>query len=157
VDTLYNLALAYDDDFLKDWQKAYDTCAEAIEVLETRVRAVSSPETRRAVAENQAKIYHRMVSLCIRLGKIEEALSYAERGKSRTLVERLHLAQLMPSDIEVQNKLEELRTVENLADFEAINSGSESRDFEGFSGRRTVFHSLPTIQTVPRENRHFRK
>jgi CHAT domain-containing protein len=140
VDTLYNLTLAYDDS--DDKQNAYKTCAEAIEVLETRIRALSYAETRRAIAENQANLYHRMVSLCIRLGKIEEALSYAERGKSRTLVEMLHSAQLQPSEkvpekvreafLAVRNKLEELRYLREAGetatprDFETRESSPES-------------------------------
>ncbi|HHC24204.1 MAG TPA: CHAT domain-containing protein, partial [Desulfobacterales bacterium] len=120
VNTLYNLTLTYDK--LEYLQNAYTTCSEAIHVLEKYVRAVSSEETRRALAENQAKIYHRMVSLCIRLSRFQEALSCAERGKSRTLVEMLHSAELMPSEkvpedmraafVSVRKKIEELRQSE---------------------------------------------
>ncbi|MCP4409501.1 MAG: CHAT domain-containing protein [Gammaproteobacteria bacterium] len=119
VTTLYNLALAYDTDPLHDIQMAYTACAKAIRVLETHVRAVSSAETRRAVAENQARMYHKMVSLCIHLRYMEDALSFAERGKSRTLAEMLHAAQLQPSErvpeeirdtfLKVRDKIDELR------------------------------------------------
>ena len=121
VNTLYNLTLTYDK--LEDLQNAYTTCSEAIHVLEKYVRAVSSEETRRAVAEFYGgRVYARMVSLCIRLGRFQEALSCAERGKSRTLVEMLHSAELMPSEkvpedmraafVSVRKKIEELRQSE---------------------------------------------
>jgi len=165
VETLYNLALAYDEYPLNDWHKAYDTCAQAIDVLETRVRAVSSAETRRAVAEKEAKIYHRMVSLCIRMGKTEEALSYAERGKSRTLVEMLHAAQLTPSEkvpedvrnafVAVRDKLEELHRVQEAGETVAVRdfeiTGAETPDSESFSERRIIFRSFPASLTAPRE------
>jgi len=158
VDTLYNLTVAYDNDFLKDWQNAYQTCAKAIEVLETRIRAVSSAETRRALAENQAKIYHRMVSMCIRLGKPDEAVSFAERGKSRTLVEMIHAAQLQPSEtvpkdireafIAVRDKLDELRNRQQMGEKET------PRDFEIIKddGERGIkFRSFPVDYTSRRE------
>ncbi|WP_207682746.1 CHAT domain-containing protein [Desulfonema magnum] len=166
VDTLYNLALAYDDDFLRDWQKAYDTCAHAIEVLETRVRAVSSAETNRAVAEKQAKIYHRMVSLCIRLGKREEAISFAERGKSRTLVEMLHASRLEPSEdvpkdvretfLALREKLEQLRQAQESGeheiprDFEIRTPSPQDRDTDDFSERRVKFRPVPVTMASPK-------
>jgi tetratricopeptide (TPR) repeat protein len=166
VDTLYNIALVYDDDFLKDWQKAYDTCAEAIEVLETRVRAVSSAETRRAVAEFYGgRIYAKIVSLCIRLDKTEEALSYAERGKSRTLVEMLHSAQLMPSEkvpedmrkafLALREKLEQLRYMQDLGEKAVARDFKieiPPSDTEVFSERRFAFRNISVTESSPRED-----
>ena len=74
VGTLYNLALAYDD--LNDKQNAYETCAKAIKVLETRIRPFChSVESRIALSKEElAKLYNQMVALCISLGKTEEAI-----------------------------------------------------------------------------------
>ncbi len=88
VNILYNLALAYED--LNDKQNTYYTYAKAIDVLETRIRAFCSVEFRIALSGKWAKLYHKMVSLCIALDKLEDAIQYAERGKSRTFVEMLY-------------------------------------------------------------------
>ncbi len=92
IQTLFNCASAYDTSVYGKQEKACEFYQEAIHILETEVRAVSSVETRRSVAENSAEIYHRMISLCIRLGRLENSLVYAERGKSRTLLEMIYSA-----------------------------------------------------------------
>gem|GEM_PF-1849402 len=132
VDTLFNMAFAYNK--ASHYNQALERLIETIDLMETGIRAFSFAETRRSLAENRSEIYHLTVSLCIRLGKTEEALSYAERGKSRTLVEMLHSAQLTPSEkmpenlrnsfFAVREKLGQLRYMQE--------SGEEAvpRDFE---------------------------
>ncbi len=97
------------------------------------------------IAEKQADIYALIVSLCIRLSKIDEAIQYTERGKSRTLVEMLHTAQLEASEVvseevrtafkQVREKLDELEYIlqagqkESVRDFEIKNNGERGLRF----------------------------
>lgn len=112
VNALYNLALAYDTPQLNNCQKAYDICIEAIEILENHIRVTSSFENRHSLVKSYRGLYSKMVSLCIRLGRVNESINYAERAKSRSLVERFHSVRLQPSgDVpkEIREKLLSVR------------------------------------------------
>ncbi|MBN2287673.1 MAG: CHAT domain-containing protein [Tissierellales bacterium] len=137
VNTLSNIAFAYTKSPLENWQAAYNYCAEAIQVLEKHIRIVSTIETRHVLAERYGvNLYPLIVTLCtIHLNKIDEAIGYAERAKSRTLVEMLHTLQLNPSkDIPIGIReafLESRQKVIELRYFRQIKEQEVSNNFKG--------------------------
>ncbi len=92
-------------------EKAYNTFKSAIDTVESlREEIVSGEETKRKHAEQWNGTYIKMVEVCLELGKINEAIEYVERSKTRNLVELIldrDLKTIFP--LEVANQLEELR------------------------------------------------
>ena len=157
VDVLQNLAIAYENKSLQEVQEAYTSYKEAIRGLETHIRAVASASTRRSVAEEHASVYASMVSLCKRLGKAEETFSYAERGKSRTLVEMLHTAQLEPSEIvpeELRTAFKQVRG--KLDEFEYLQQAGQQESARNFKIEYDINHGsrfrlVEVDERTPRE------
>jgi len=109
AETAFNLGLAYQDK--RDFDLAYQTFADAINTVETmRGEIVSGEEVKRKQSEEWNKLYHRMVEVCLALGKKTEAIEYAERSKTRTLIELIlerDFHNIFPTD--VISQLEQLR------------------------------------------------
>ncbi|MEB3278849.1 MAG: CHAT domain-containing protein [Lyngbya sp.] len=109
TDTLFNLGLAYQD--AEKWQDAYDTFCDAIYTTESlREEILSGDESKQKFAEQSNKLYRRTVETCLQLNKPIEALEYAERSKTRNLVEQILLRDsdnIFPSD--VADQLAQLR------------------------------------------------
>ncbi|MEB3179801.1 MAG: CHAT domain-containing protein [Nostocaceae cyanobacterium] len=88
----------------------------AINTVETmRGDIVSGEETKRKQSEEWNKLYRRMVEACLALGKEIEAIEYAERSKTRNLVELIlerDFYTIFPPDVITQ--LETLRYEINL-------------------------------------------
>ncbi|GET42064.1 TPR repeat-containing protein [Microseira wollei NIES-4236] len=109
ADTLFNLGLAYQ----KNNQKhlAYDAFADAIETVELmRYEIVSGDESKQKLAEKHNQIYRLMIEVCLAMGKPTVAIEYAERSKTRNLVEQIltrDLHKIFPP--EVVKELEQLR------------------------------------------------
>ncbi|WP_053221585.1 CHAT domain-containing protein [Limnoraphis robusta] len=109
TDTLFNLGLAYQD--AEKWQDAYDTFCDAIYTTESlREEILSGDESKQKLAEEWTKLYVNIVKTCLQLNKPIEALEYAERSKTRNLVEQILLRDsdnIFPPD--VADKLAQLR------------------------------------------------
>jgi CHAT domain-containing protein len=86
AETLFNLGLAYRHQ--NQLPLAYSTFATAIETVETlRGEIVSGDEVKQKLAEEWNKLYTQMVEVCLKLGNSIQAIEYAERSKTRNLVE----------------------------------------------------------------------
>ena len=107
--TLFNLGIAYQN--AQQFIEAYTTFNRAIETVDLlRVEIVSGDESKRKQAEEWSVLYCRMVEVCLELDKITEAIEYAERSKTRNLVELIldrDLKTIFPSEVVTQ--LEQLR------------------------------------------------
>ena len=107
--TLYNLGLAYQD--AKRFNEAYTTFEQAIETVESlRDEILSGDESKRKQAEKWNNLYRFMVEICLELKEDTQAIEYAERSKTRNLVELIlerDLKTIFPP--EVVTKLEQLR------------------------------------------------
>ncbi len=68
---------------------ALQYCTEAVELFETQVRSESSLAEQFALSAETADLYELAVALCLQSGDMEQAFEYVERGKSRTLAERV--------------------------------------------------------------------
>jgi CHAT domain-containing protein len=107
--TLFNLGLAYKENNQK--YLAYHAFADAIETVELlREEVVSGEKFKQKLAEEHNQIYQSMVEVCLAMDKPTEAIEYAERSKTRNLVEQLltrNLHNILPS--KVVKQLEQLR------------------------------------------------
>ncbi|MGL5063295.1 MAG: CHAT domain-containing protein, partial [Microcoleus sp.] len=107
--TLFNLGLAYKENNQK--YLAYHTFADAIEIVELlREEIVSGEEFKQKLAEEHNQIYQSMVEVCLEMGNHTAAIEYAERSKTRNLVEQIltrDLHNIFPAD--VVKELEKLR------------------------------------------------
>ena len=121
VNVLFNLGFSYQ--IAGNFIKAYDTFKEVSDILELfrdeivarrkaekneekEVAFTSVRETdKKALAETWNILYQYMVEICLKLNKITEAIEYAERSKTRNLVELILSRQfniIFPADVVTQ-------------------------------------------------------
>jgi CHAT domain-containing protein/TPR repeat protein len=112
IETLFNLGLAYNNG--RQFRDAYDAFAAAIDTLESLrgeiVSGYGREEDKQKLAEKWNQLYQGMVKVCLTLGNTTEAIEYAERSKTRNLVELIltrDLYSIFPP--EIVNQLEQLR------------------------------------------------
>lgn len=85
---LYSLGSIYKE--TQRLQEAYDIFKTAIDNLnELRGEISSGEEAKRKQAEEWNKLYINMVKVCLELGRHTEAIEYAERSKTRNLIEQI--------------------------------------------------------------------
>lgn len=116
IETLFNLGFAYQE--AEDFHQANTIFANAIETLEL-LRAeilsnsgleIDKQDAHRKLAEKWNKLYELMVDNCLKLGYYNDAIEYAERSKTRNLVELIlnrDLKTIFPS--EIVSQIEQLR------------------------------------------------
>ncbi|NES19741.1 MAG: tetratricopeptide repeat protein [Symploca sp. SIO3E6] len=89
-DSLFNLGLAYRE--AQQWQDAYDTFVATIQTTEfLREEILSGDESKQKLAEEWNRLYRYMLETCLQLNQPTKALEYAERSKTRNLVEAIFL------------------------------------------------------------------
>jgi CHAT domain-containing protein/TPR repeat protein len=69
------------------WEEAIKAYELAIEAIETTRNWTPSESRRQAIMENVIDVYFNMVQACINAGDLKKALEYAERSKSKLLVD----------------------------------------------------------------------
>jgi tetratricopeptide (TPR) repeat protein len=90
ADTSFNLGLAYQE--ATQWQNAHTTFANAINTVESmREEILSGDESKQKLAEQYHTLYISIVKTCLQLNQTTAALEYAERSKTRNLVEQILL------------------------------------------------------------------
>ncbi|MUG92859.1 CHAT domain-containing protein [Scytonema sp. UIC 10036] len=106
VETKYNLGTLYQDG--QRFTDAYATFRDAIETVELlREEIISGSETKRRQAEQWQLLYLHMVEICLAQGNITKAIEYAERSKTRNLVELIlnrDSETIFPTDVVQQLK-----------------------------------------------------
>jgi CHAT domain-containing protein len=109
AETLLNLGIAYQKS--QQFDLAYSTFVIAIATVEDlRGEIISGEDSKRKQAEKYNQLYRRIVQVCLALGKETEAIEYAERSKTRNLVEEIinrDLKTIFPPNVVTQ--LEQLR------------------------------------------------
>ncbi len=107
--TQFNLGRAYHE--AQQFRNAYNAYAAAIGIVESlRLEVLSGDEVKQKLAEEWNKLYQRMVEVCLEVGNFTEAVEYAERSKTRNLVELIltrDLRSIFP--LEIVSQLEQLR------------------------------------------------
>ena len=88
AETLFRLGITYQE--INQFDLAYNNFKSAIDTVESlREEILSGEESKRKQAEDFNKFYSRMVEVCLQLNKTTEAIEYAERSKTRNLVEQI--------------------------------------------------------------------
>ncbi|QIR41292.1 CHAT domain-containing protein [Tolypothrix sp. PCC 7910] len=104
AETLFALGRTYQD--VNRFDLAYSAFKSAIDTVESlREEIISGEESKRKQAENFNKVYSRVLEVCLQLNKITEALEYAERSKTRNLVEQIlerDAKTIFPADVVTQ-------------------------------------------------------
>jgi CHAT domain-containing protein len=86
ADVSFNLGLDYLE--AKNFSRSYHSFKKAINIVELlRDEILSDSDIKQKFAETWNRLYRCMVEVCIELGKHVEAIQYAERSKTRNLVE----------------------------------------------------------------------
>ncbi|MBD2204298.1 CHAT domain-containing protein [Calothrix sp. FACHB-1219] len=101
------IALALISSREEKWDTAIQGYATAIEAVETRRTWANSETSRQEILEEAIDIYQEMVEICINAGQIEKAFEYAERSRSKRLVDLMASNDLYQSD-EIPPKVKEL-------------------------------------------------
>ena len=110
IDTAYNLGLAYQK--TKQFKSSYSTFVSAIETVEfLRDELISGTDIKQKLASDWHSLYRNIVKVSLELGDYKAAIEYAERSKTRNLVEIVfgrNLHKNFPP--RVLNKLERLQS-----------------------------------------------
>jgi len=121
-----------------DYDRAYHCLTESMALTESVRGGMETERARISLAESHTRLAELTVLTCLRLRKEDEAFEYAERGKSRTLIDLLGNARLIPRDYADQQLLEEaerlreqverlrLRLLESSANRDGERSGEEA-------------------------------
>ena len=89
------------------WTEAIQGYGIAIEAVETSRSWTTSEYRRQKIMENVIDVYFQMVQTCINAGNLEKALEYAERSKSKRLVDLMASNDLSQGG-EISPEVEEL-------------------------------------------------
>ncbi|MCT7978192.1 CHAT domain-containing protein [Laspinema olomoucense] len=80
------------------WEIAIEGYDNAIRAVEQSRNWATSPNSKRKILEDALPIYGKMIQACIHLERYDQALLTVERSKSRTLMEMLTSADLVPKN-----------------------------------------------------------
>jgi len=112
TETQFNLGLAYQN--TRQFCHAYNAFVAALDTVESLrgeiVSGSGKEEYKRKLAERYNILYQRMVEVCLELGYLDQGIEYADRSKTRNLVELIlnrDLKTLFSPDVVTQ--LEQLR------------------------------------------------
>ncbi|MCT7959778.1 CHAT domain-containing protein [Laspinema sp. D1] len=83
---------------LQNWEIAIEGYDNAIRAVEQSRNWATSPDSKRQILEDALPIYGKMIQACIHLERYDQALLTVERSKSRTLMEMLTSADLVPKN-----------------------------------------------------------
>ncbi|MDT9186888.1 MAG: CHAT domain-containing protein, partial [Limnospira sp. PMC 894.15] len=83
---------------LQNWEIAIQGYDNAIRAVEQSRDWATSPDTKRQILEDALPLYGKMIQACIHLERYEQALLTVDRSKSRTLMEMLTSADLVPKN-----------------------------------------------------------
>ncbi|BDT14082.1 CHAT domain-containing protein [Arthrospira platensis NCB002] len=89
---------------LQNWEIAIEGYDNAIRAVEQSRDWATSPDTKRKILEDALPIYGKMIQACLHLERYDQALLTVERSKSRTLMEMLTSADLVPKNATPQQQ-----------------------------------------------------
>jgi len=98
----YNLGILYEE-AKKDSKEAYNQYKISIKLLEDMIDKIKSKKQKKAFRELNIDIYAKMIFLCFKTGKDDEAKEYIRQAKSKSLQDIINTKQE-----ELKNQKEEL-------------------------------------------------
>jgi CHAT domain-containing protein len=118
-------------------QSAYESYQRAREALEMLRGSLRGEELKIAFFQNKLEVYENLVNICIRSRRLEEAFSYIEQAKSRSLMDRLIQPTQTAADSDsgqselvrsIRNLREELNWYYNLIEREQLRPEERSTE-----------------------------
>lgn len=117
------------------WEESIQGYEVAIEAVETRRRWSTSESRRQEILAESIDVYENMVQACINAGKLDKALEYSERSRSKRLVDLMASNDLYSGgeiSPEVKELLQQYEALQQQIDQERFqNNSSNSRELMG--------------------------
>ena len=110
-----------------NWQLAIEGYDLAIEAVEQSRSWATSDQSKQEILSDAIDVYQNMVQACINLGQIDRAIEYAERSKSRNLVELLATRDLYPKGNIPQEVIDNLDRLRQEITVEERRLGQQSK------------------------------
>jgi CHAT domain-containing protein/tetratricopeptide (TPR) repeat protein len=101
----------------KRWSELLSMCRKGAAVLQSTWRMANDPDGRANIWRHHSELFEHAILSCIELGFYDEALTYAEQAKTRSLIEALSTRDQRPRDIsddDWRTYHEQLKAAENL-------------------------------------------
>jgi CHAT domain-containing protein len=121
---------------LENWQGSIDPYILAITAVEQSRSWATSEQSKQEIIAQAIEVYFNLVQCCINTQQYAKALEYAERSKSRNLVELLATRDLYPKGDIPPNILSELNTLRRQV--QAEERRLSQRDDSGGSDSRSI-------------------
>ncbi|HAZ47621.1 MAG TPA: hypothetical protein DDW76_14435 [Cyanobacteria bacterium UBA11369] len=131
--------------FLERWSEAIEGYALAIKAVETSRSWAKTDTRRQQILAEAIDIYENMVQACINAGQIEKAFEYAERSRSKRLVDLmasndLYFGGEIPP--EVQHYLQQYEDLQHQIDRErSQNNSGNNRELSEVGRDRAAFQA----------------
>jgi tetratricopeptide (TPR) repeat protein len=120
----------------KNWQEAIDPYILAITAVEQSRSWATSEQSKQEIIAQAIEVYFNLVQCCINTQQYAKALEYAERSKSRNLVELLATRDLYPKGDIPSDILKQLNTLRRQV--QAEERRLSQRSDSGSSGSRSI-------------------
>jgi tetratricopeptide (TPR) repeat protein len=114
-----------------NWERAIDVYLIAIAAVEQSRTWATSDQSKQEIIEQAIEVYFNLVQSCINTQQFDKAIEYAERSKSRNLVELLATRDLYPKGNIPPDILSQLDTLRRqvLSEERRLNQSRNSGNF----------------------------
>jgi tetratricopeptide (TPR) repeat protein len=114
-----------------NWERAIDVYLIAIAAVEQSRTWATSDQSKQEIIEQAIEVYFNLVQSCINTQQFDKAIEYAERSKSRNLVELLATRDLYPKGDIAPDILSQLDTLRRqvLSEERRLNQSRNSGNF----------------------------
>ncbi|WP_232321591.1 CHAT domain-containing protein [Picosynechococcus sp. PCC 7117] len=134
-----------------NWQEAIKAYQTAIECIELLTSWATDDDYKQQIITENIEVYDNIIQACVALGKYDEAITYAERGRSRRLVDLIASNDLY-ADAEIPPEIQDY-----LARYEAIEKQlhdlRQEDDSQGSMERRFSRFQETNLSSEAREEK----
>ncbi|PSB54983.1 tetratricopeptide repeat protein, partial [Chamaesiphon polymorphus] len=137
-----------------NWQQAIDAYQLAISAVEQSRTWATSDQSKQEIIEGAIEVYFNLVQSCINTQQFDRAIEYAERSKSRNLVELLATRDLYPKgDIppDILSQLDTLRR-QVLSEERRLNHRRDSGNSNGLPSATAIDPNTPESRSITNPN-----
>lgn len=135
----------------KKWQAAIEVYQRTIECIELLTMWATDDDYKQQIITENIEVYDNIIQACVALGKYDEAITYAERGRSRRLVDLIASNDLY-ADAEIPPEIQDY-----LARYEAIEKQlhdlRQEDDSQGSMERRFSRFQETNLSSEAREEK----
>ncbi|MBH8563693.1 CHAT domain-containing protein [Nostoc sp. CENA67] len=133
-----------------NWDKAMQGYEAAIEAVETTRSWITSESRRQEILEESIDVYQNIVQACINAGRIDKALEYAERSRSKRLVDLMasyNLSQGEEIPAKVQELLQQYEALQRQIDQERQRHQSQNNRSETRAAFQAYNEAIAILET----------